>query len=51
MILFSTYEVIATWNEMASALLAKYLLPAKVAKLRSDVMTFSQLDDESMHDA
>ena len=34
-------ETITTWDEMASALLDKYLPPAKVAKLRSNIMTFS----------
>jgi len=36
---------------MAAALLAKYLPLVKVSKLWSDIMTFTQLDDESIHDA
>jgi len=36
---------------MTSALLAKYLPPAKVSKLQSNNMTFAQLDGESIHDA
>ena len=44
-------ETIATWDEMVLALLAKYLLLAKVVKLQSDIMTFSQLGNESIHDA
>jgi len=44
-------KTIVTWDEMASALLVKYLPPTKKAKLRSDIMNFSQLDDESIHDA
>jgi len=43
--------MIATWDKMASALLAKYLPPTKISKLRSNIMTFVQLDDESIHDA
>jgi len=41
---------ITTWDEMTATLMAKYLPSAKVSKLRSDIMTFSQLDDESIHD-
>ena len=33
-----------------SALIAKYLPPAKVSKLRSDIMTFAQPNDESIHE-
>jgi len=36
---------------MVSTLLAKYLPLAKVIKLQSDFMIFSQLDDESIHNA
>lgn len=43
-------EIITTWDEMASTLLAKYLPPTKVSKLWSDIMTFAELD-ESIHDA
>ena len=43
-------EIIAAWNEMTATLLAKYLPPAKVSKLRSDIMTFTHLNDESIHD-
>jgi len=42
-------EIITTWDEMAATLLAKYLPPTKVSKLKSDIMTFTQLD-ESIHD-
>ena len=48
---FLPKETITTWDEMTSVLLDKYLPPAKIAKLQSNVMTFSQLDDESIHDA
>ena len=41
-------ETIVTWVEMAASLLAKYLPLAKVSKLRSDIMTFTQRDDESI---
>ena len=44
-------ETIATWDEMAASLLAKYLPPVKVSKLRSDNMTFTQLDGKSIHGA
>jgi len=43
-------ETITIWDNMAATLWAKYLLPAKVSKLRSDIMTFTQLDDELIHD-
>ena len=32
------------------SLLVKYVPPAKVSKLKSDIITFAQLDDESIHD-
>jgi len=51
LVLFSTKETNATWDDMASALLAKYLPSAKVGKLQSDIMTFSQHDDESINDS
>ena len=35
---------------MVATLLAKYQSPDKVSKLRSDIMTFTQLDNESIHD-
>jgi len=34
-----------------AALLAKYLPPAKVAKLRGKIITFFQLDNEFIYDA
>ena len=44
-------ETIATWDEIASTLLTKYLPPVKVSKLQSDIMTFAQPDDEFIHEA
>ena len=44
-------ETIATCDEMAAVFLVKYLPPAKVSKLWSDIITFTQLDDESIHNA
>ena len=44
-------ETITTCDEMMSAFLAKYLSPAKIAKLWSNIMTFSQIDNESIHEA
>ena len=39
----------ATWDEIALVLLTKYLSLAKIAKLWRDIMTLSQIDNESIH--
>jgi len=51
LVLFSTKGDNYSMGWDVSTLLAKYLPPAKVTKLRSNIMTFSQLNDESVHDA
>jgi len=36
---------------MPATLLARYLPPVKVSKLQSDIITFTQPEDKSVHDA
>ena len=44
-------ESISSWDEMASKFLAKYFSPSKSAKLRNDMTTFVQFDNESIYEA
>jgi len=44
-------NTIATWDEIANKFLTKYFLPAKSAKFRGDITTFTQFDNESIYDA
>ena len=41
---------IDTWNLLAEKFLAKYFPPAKTAKLRNDISSYSQLDSETLYD-
>ena len=41
----------ATWEELARALSKKYFPPSKTAKCRNDIMTFGQMDHESLYEA
>ena len=42
---------ISTWQELAERFLVKYFPPRKNAKLRNEITTFQQLDDESLYKA
>ena len=41
---------ITTWEALAEKFLFKYFPPSKTAKLRNDISSFMQMDDESMYD-
>ncbi|KAK8945257.1 hypothetical protein KSP39_PZI007733 [Platanthera zijinensis] len=41
---------ITTWAEMTEKFLTKYFPPAKSAKLRTDILSFTQIDSESLYD-
>ena len=45
------YDSITTWNELADKFLMKYFLPIKNAKLRNEITSFHQLEDESLYEA
>ncbi|XP_073049447.1 uncharacterized protein [Primulina eburnea] len=40
-----------TWEDMAKAFLLKYFPPSKTMKLRADITTFSQFEQESLYEA
>ncbi|XP_075504437.1 uncharacterized protein LOC142541864 [Primulina tabacum] len=40
---------ITTWEDMAKAFLIKYFPPSKTMKLRADITTFSQFEQESLY--
>ncbi|KAI3704170.1 hypothetical protein L1987_74385 [Smallanthus sonchifolius] len=42
---------ITTWDDLAQKFLMKYFPPAKTAKLRNDITTFTQDDGESLYEA
>ncbi|KAJ4717074.1 Retrotransposon gag protein [Melia azedarach] len=42
---------ITTWDDLAQKFLAKFFPPAKTAKLRNDIATFTQFDGESLYEA
>ena len=42
---------ISTWQELAERFLVKYFPPSKNAKLRNEITTFQQFDDESLYEA
>ncbi|KAI3807206.1 hypothetical protein L1987_23131 [Smallanthus sonchifolius] len=42
---------ISTWDDLAQKFLSKYFPPAKTAKLRNDITTFTQDDGESLYEA
>ena len=45
------YDSITTWNELADKFLMKYFPPTKNAKLRNEISSFHQLEDESLYEA
>ncbi|XP_034203729.1 uncharacterized protein LOC117618238 [Prunus dulcis] len=42
---------ITTWDDLANKFLAKFFPPAKIAKLRNDMMSFAQNDMEPFYEA
>lgn len=42
---------IVTWEDLAQKFLAKFFPPAKTAKMRNDITSFSQSDGESLYEA
>ncbi|XP_017970395.1 PREDICTED: uncharacterized protein LOC108660654 [Theobroma cacao] len=42
---------ITTWEELAQKFLSKFFSPAKTAKLRNDITSFTQFDGESLYEA
>ncbi|XP_073279529.1 uncharacterized protein [Primulina huaijiensis] len=42
---------ITTWEDMAKEFLLKYFSPSKTMKLRADITTFSQFEQESLYEA
>lgn len=42
---------ITTWDQLATKFLAKYSPPLKMAKLRTEIATFTQFDSESLYEA
>ncbi|XP_017979877.1 PREDICTED: uncharacterized protein LOC108662804 [Theobroma cacao] len=42
---------INTWDDLAQKSLAKFFLPAKLAKMRNDITSFMQFDSESLYEA
>ncbi|KAL5549392.1 hypothetical protein UlMin_004623 [Ulmus minor] len=42
---------ITTWNELVQKFLAKFFPPAKTAKLRNEITSFIQYDQESLYEA
>ncbi|XP_062099764.1 uncharacterized protein LOC133805600 [Humulus lupulus] len=44
-------DSVSTWQELAEQLLMKYFPPTKNAKLRNEITSFQQLDEESLYEA
>ena len=44
-------DSIIKWNDLVDKFLMKYFPPTKNAKLRSEITSFHQLEDESLYDA
>lgn len=44
-------DSITAWNDLADKFLMKYFLPTKNRKLRNEIKSFHQLEDESLYDA
>ncbi|KAH9716698.1 hypothetical protein KPL71_021550 [Citrus sinensis] len=44
-------DSITTWNELADKFLMKYFPPIKNAKLRNEITSFHQFEDESLYEA
>src|SRR5436190_14882718 len=47
----STKDSFATWEEVARAFSNKYFPPSKTTKCKNDIMTFAQMDHESLYEA
>lgn len=47
---FLTPSAIKTWEELPQKFLTKYFLPAKVAKLRYEIIIFTQWDNEILYE-
>ena len=45
------YDSIITWNELPDKFLMKYFPPTKNIKLRNEITSFHQLEDESLYEA
>ena len=41
---------ITTWDEMAQCFLSKYFPPSKTARFRNEILTFAQIENESLFD-
>ncbi|XP_062075621.1 uncharacterized protein LOC133779716 [Humulus lupulus] len=44
-------DSVSTWQELAERFLMKYFPPTKNAKLRNEITSFQQLDEESLYEA
>ncbi|KAH9763243.1 hypothetical protein KPL70_001093 [Citrus sinensis] len=44
-------DSITTWNELADKFLMKYFPPTKNTKLRNEITSFHQIEDESLYEA
>ncbi|XP_062075567.1 uncharacterized protein LOC133779647 [Humulus lupulus] len=44
-------DFVSTWQEVAERFLMKYFPPTKNAKLRNEITSFQQLDEESLYEA
>ncbi|KAH9783362.1 hypothetical protein KPL71_009280 [Citrus sinensis] len=44
-------DCITTWNELVDKFLMKYFSPIKNAKLRNEITSFHQIEDESLYEA
>ena len=42
---------ITIWDKLAQKVLTKFFPPAKIAKLRNDITSFVQFDNESLYEA
>ena len=45
------FDSIVTWNELVDKFLKKYFPPTKNTKLRNEITSFHQLEDESLYEA
>lgn len=41
---------ISTWKELVNKFLTKFFTPSKLAKIRSEITSFIQLEEESLYD-
>ena len=44
-------DSVTSWTNLAEQFLTKYFPPTKNAKLRNDITSFQQIDEESLHEA